>query len=774
MADFDLEQLKSIFDRLADRLDRTDGDKESIKQLENVNNAIKQLEKTIADQNSGGGSSNQQTNTILQNFVASWTQTQRANNAGGGQGTGGGPNSILSQYANSIKDSGQTAGKSFNLAGKSARALSSSFSSVSHKLSDFGKGLDGSVASFGAMIGLSGGISGKLFAAIDDNIKLYRDLTASGESSIRSIEGMRAAAQQFNLTPQQLVDAIAKGTDGARLLGAQQFGSLYKNFKNATASVANFGMSIDQILSAQNTYAQMLKEQGDINTMSEDQMNTGLQQLIKSSNVTASILGKNRDEVLKARENEAQDKNFNTYLQTVSDEQANALREFVTYVDQAYGKEYAQLAKEQVMANGGVTTQQSGQLAALDPRSAQTLNATIQEVKNSGRFNQVALAEMQQANNKARTDSERHQFALMGTMDSGFAGAITAINTADLNAQSIMPKKASDGTDQRGLINEAVAFEDSMRRLRAEISKLIDSAIIPFIQDHAPKLIKGIGWLTDWLTNLKDPGAALIGGIGSIIVAMTALKVGMMALQAWIMSKMIGGFMGKGAGSVGGRILAGGAGRAAAGAGLAGLGGVAAVGGGALLGVGGSVLGGMHVANNANESFLGQKEGEGGFFDSRGSGYLAAMGTGAAGGALAGSAFAGVGAIPGAVLGGALGLTAAVLGDIMGKKDDPAHQVSPENRKTQTQTTNSRVADKTDAPNQTASSRQPVTMETLTTRIATLTETGNIHLRAISENNRAQLELMREEVAIARDFYSRSLKLNEETNRALRNVGSLN
>jgi hypothetical protein len=784
MADFEHEQLKSLFERLAERLDKTAGDEEHLAMLTSLRSAIIRLQKEFnkpgAAQRTGTGDS-----TVIQEFLRDWQDTLKDFKGGPGSpgGVAGSKGTLLQQYAN---DALEETTKGQKRAQERTAALGSAFKNVKESLTGFDKSLDGSAAGLAAMLGMGQGAAGKMFGAIDDNVEMYRNLRQTGESSIDSIYGMRGAAQDFALTTKQFSDAIAKGTDGARQLGAIRFGDINKRFRDATSSVGRFGLSIDESIAVQGTYLEMLRDQGNLNTMDNGEIASGMEQLVRSSNITSSILGKTRDEVLKARENQTQDANFQTYLRTMSSEQQTALTNAATHIAESMGPAAAQMFKEQVMTGGAVITEQSASRAALSPQEAQLLNGLREQITSSGRFDQdmqTAFATQQRDLANSRSDIHNQQFAILGAAGNSLSDMITGINAGVISQTQLTPEKANDGSETDAAINTMVAFEETMAKLNAQFQEIIDKILEPILMSVGPRVVSFLSGTADVLGKLSQSGWGLAAAIGLAVAGFATLKIALGLFHGFMMKqviggigRMLGGVGGRGAGAIGGRLLGGVAGRGALAAGAsaaggAGLGALALAGGGILAGGAGLFAGNRMVANNAGESAFGTGEGEGGLLSSRAAGY----GTSAASGALAGAAIGSIvpvlGTAIGAAIGGVVGLGAAGVQDYMSNRNRPESRISPDNRQARAANPQNPQNAAAAAPGARANRTTP---EMINQRIATLTETGNGHLRMIMENNRIQLEVMRQELAEARGYYAASLRLNEETIRTIRQAGAVN
>lgn len=775
MADFEHEQLKSLFERLAERLDKTSGDEEHLLMLANLRTSITRLQKSLAN---SPQRNNQQ--TVLQEFLKDFRGTTEGLVGKGSKG-GGGDDTILRKFANDMLEDETDSRKKSAAANKQFK---DTLNAAKSSLLNFDKGLDGSAASFASIIGLSGAASTKLFGAIDENVDMYRNLRQTGESSIDSIYGMRGAAQQFEMSTKQFVEAITKGTEGARQLGAIRFADINLKFRNATKSIGQLGLTADQITEAQQSYVQMLRDQGNLNTMDNGQIASGMERLIKSSNVTASILGKTREEVLKARENQAQDANFQTYLKTLSAEQQEALTDAATHIAESMGPAAAQQFKEQAMTGGAIITEQSAQRAALSPQETQMMNSLRTQIMSSGKFDQdmrTAFATQQRDLANSRSDIHNQQFAIMGAGAGGALSEIfTGINAGVLAQSQLTPEKANDGSETDRAIITMVTFERTMARLNAQFQALLDNILEPLIMNIGPAFVNMLEGAVSWLGRVMEGQNGLWLATGALVGGFVALKLGVGALHFMFTKVLMGGLRslfnlitGRGLGGIGGRLMGGLAGRAAPMAAAAGgaLGTAALVGGGVLAGGAGMFVGNRMVAGNAGESLTGGGEGEGGLGSSR----LAGYGSSVAGGAMAGAAIGllggPVGAAIGAAIGGAVGLGAAGIQDYMSHRNRPENTVSPENRQqNQNRAPNPQNGQDAAAPGARTNRTTP---EMINQRIASLTEAGNGHLRLIMENNRLQLEAMRQEMAEARNYYAASLRLHEDNNRALRQIGAV-
>lgn len=773
MADFEHEQLKSLFERLAEKLDKTAGDEEHLAMLTSLRNSINKLQQNLNKRPLNNTNSD---GTVIQEFLKDWQGTLNDFKSKPG-GPGGTKGTLLQEYAN---DALEETTKSQKRSQEQVKAVGEAFKKVKTNLTDFSKGLDGSVASLAGMVGLNQGAAGKMFGAIDENVEMYRNLRQTGEGSIDSIYGMRGAAQDFALTTKQFSEAIAKGSDGARQLGAIRFGDVNKRFRDATAAVGRFGLSIDDSITVQSTYMDMLRDQGNLNTMDNGAIAAGMEQLVKSSNITSSILGKTRDEVLKERAEVAKDNSLAVSLkgQGKTDEEIAAIVGQMAEIKQSMGVDAARAYRDTV-----TTGQVQGENAQKMSFSPEALAAITKAGRGARDGNMISSQDFFQGIKDISTNMSSERLQTIGALGSLGIGGMETSAEMTMAGFRVRPDNANELKETDAAIKTMSDLEETTAKLNAQFQEMIDKIMKPILLNVGPKLVSFLNGTTNMLAKLSESGWGLAAAVGVAIGGFALLKVGMGLLHTFIiknliggLGRMLGGAAGRGAGSVGGRLLGGVAGRgAAAGAGglaSGALGTVAMVGGGVLAGGLGLFAGNRMVAHNAGESLMGDKEGEGGFLSSRAAGY----GTSAASGALAGAAIGSVipvlGTAIGAAIGGVVGLGAAGVQDYMSNRNRPENTVSPENRpRSQNRPPNAQPSE--GAPVASGNSSR-TTPEMINQRIATLTEAGNGHLRLILENNRAQLEAMRQEMAEARNFYAASLRLNEEVNRSLRQMGAVN
>jgi hypothetical protein len=244
---------------------------------------------------------------------------------------------------------------------------------------------------------------------------------------------------------------------------------------------------------------------------------------------------------------------------------------------------------------------------------------------------------------------------------------------------------------------------------------------------------------------------------------------------------------GKGAGKTSflSKLFGGGARAAGATEGLAGataVRGGAALLGGAAAGVGGLIgigLSDKQIRDHKNESFLGTKQGEGGLMSSRAGGYAGAAASGALAGAGIGAFFGGVGAVPGAAIGAGVGAGSAYITD---NWDNITGALSGKNKNQANANTLSGQTlggAKYDAGPQAASAfadlqktkeSKPIKspIDSMSDKLSSQNVATNIYLKNLVENSNKQLELARDELNLARTYYEKMSKSQDETVRAIK------
>jgi hypothetical protein len=780
MADFDTEQLKTLFENLGDRLDKTKGDQLSRDELYRIRNLLSKM----ATQAGKTTAEPLDTDKFVKKFFSEWKKNQPK---GGSSGKG----TVLNQEAPKSRKSfiqeerarkaGSTEGFTFldrelrksgyeaNSFGKSLNSAGKEAGGFGDKLSKGGSGLVATIAGIGAGVG----------KALLNRVDYYRDVLASGEGSIDSIQDMARSANAAGVTVEQFAKAMKEeGTKGVRLMGGIRWLELNKGVRDMTRATGAMGMTAEQMQETSGVYAEVIAAQGKSRELSNDQMVKGMYQLVRSSEATANILGLTRKEALDMAKEQASNANANAVMRArgYSDDQIQAIQTLAGQMKDTYGQGGETMVYDK-MIYGQAQNKSAVDLQIVGDEVGQAVSASLNDIGRNRTIDQRDMtynnaSRIKGASNQITKDNSRmEQYGMLGALgDSPLADALTGFNKGSqawMNAK--LDKTANAGTEQAngseerkatigalgvdGLIQDAKVGVDSLvtaltNPAITQFGGLLKDTINPALSEFAKKLSSMALGAADHTGIMGTIGAGtmIAGGAAGLFGGLGVMKAGKGLLGGAGRLLGLGGRVAGAAGAVGG---AGGAAGAAGAAGGGLLIPAAAIVGGAL-GVG---AGGSMVSNRSGESFTGTGKNEQGFWGSRLTGYGTAIASGAGGGAAVGSLGLGIGAIPGAIIGGLGGLAYAGYNDLTSspKASPAARTPQPPPRQ---------------AANATGQKgRNVLSPEQVNTKMMEACERSANHLKMIKENSDKQLDLTRDEVAAIRGMSDRLGRLLEDVSR---------
>ena len=809
MADLDIEQLKTLFENLGDRLERTKGDQLTRDELYRM----RQILQRMSNQSTNAKGTELNSNDLIQEFFKEWKAKDPLKGLRERQGTTeprGPRRTIIEEVKQQQK--GGTEGLTFldrelRGSGQEVDQFGNIIKKAGGDAKNFSGNLSKSTTAIGSAAALFGGMFGKATGMVFDRVDYYRDILASGEGSIDSIQDLGRQSVAAGVTMEQFAKAMKDGTDGARLLGGVRWLQLNKSVTEMTRAGGAMGMTVEQIQAASQDYSELLRLQGMSRDRSTEDMARGMIQLVRSSETTANILGKTREEALAMAKEQASNSNVQASLvaQGMNDNQMKALNGIAEKYAATYGEQGKTLIND-IIQYGQPLNKSATELAATLPELQQAALNQVASVK-ANRSVDVEQSGFQTARDikgvsgQMLGDKARlQQYANMGAYsDSSLAGTFTAItggilagNNLKTNPENNAGTKQNKGSEERAgnvgilqlneLNQQAKVTKEALENMLVNplitmVGPTLRDTVNPALLDFAKKLQDMAGGLES-KTDLMGPIAlGIVGLAGAISLFSGAIGIATKALGA--ISTIRGGA--SALGSLFGRGAAGAAGAGGAGGGAAAGGGLLAT-GAALLGglaiggvgmyAGGSIIGNRQGKGNSGISGLAGsgKDGEG-FFGSRLSGYLTSIGTGAAGGALAGSPFAGIGAIPGAIGGGLLGLGSAVWSDYNNNWGAGDATKAPQGQRAPVRAPQANQASRQQPANATANrAKASLTLDQMTMRIMEANNQSVGFLKQLKDNSDKQLEVMREEVAAIRGVGERLSRLMEEGNRNTKSI----
>jgi hypothetical protein len=801
VADFELEQLATLLDRLSDklgdRLDETTGDERIYGEIFLIRKIIQDASKQTKTNNRSEAADRKDTKTILSDLASqlardeSLKNARQANQKDGKDRPG---QTIISE----LKQEREARSASIKRIKDFSDTIQKSTGSV---ISSFSK-LDGTANGLAKALG-AGAAAQALASGIDGNIDAYRDLIASAEGSVSGLIDMRRTAEAAGMSVETLGKAMKEGSDAVRLLGAKDWSKFNKNVRDATLTTGLLGMSQRDMIAAQSTYLEMLREMGDLNSMSTDEQSDNFRKLISTTQEVAGILGKTRDDQLKAMKEQATDYDMTTIMDSIgmTGDAATQMQAAMSGLKDLSPQ--VEKAMKEVLIGGGPQTDASKNIIAAGGEPMQRLMERMIDARNSGQvsgtFAKDILAEFKDG---AKSERQNKDMSYMrATLSNRGMEGMGSVNQAYLRATDLNFNKANpDQSKEKDPGTAAMlALEDTFNRIKAAGNSLITTVLEPLIKDWGPKLldlIKSIvGWtdkiqsfslsMKEYPTLMTAIGVAAIGLLGGFKLLGLAIKP-IIGLLKMFGGKLLPGALGKAAGSAGsilGGVARGAGAGAASGAGRAGgtiigglkaaregLGRLGSTGVGKIAGTAGKGLlkGGLGfgAAIESLDYLFGDKK-----FTAK---NLTKSGLSLAGGALGGLGGSLLGPL-GTVAGGAGGYTAGkALGDWMLGPDDVADASKDKEQKgKQNQTAPQNKTQKPADASRTPGRGQSLSLDQMTNKIMEANVAQVEHLKHIRQSSDAEVKLLRDEISLLTSFNDRIIKLLEEGNKNTRNISDL-
>lgn len=806
MSDLNLESLRTLFENLADRLDETSGDEQSVDGLTELKDSLRDLIKEIEKQGSNAATK-RKANDFIKDFFSEWQKHDpMAGVRRAIEENGDGPDSstILGELQQGSKGLGRSRKdleRDMGLFGKMTKKQGDGFSKV----------LGGATGKLGAFLAVAGGAAAITKGAMAwgaKQIDSYRTLVSSAEGTVGSIQQMNRVALNAGMTVEDLANAMKIGSDGARQLGAVNYAKLNDNVRRATRETGLMGMTLEQINAAQSNYLDILRESGTADQLNQDQMAKGIQDMVKSSDTVATILGKTREEAQAAIKEQMRDRNLmaTAIAQGLDPTKVGAALKLAE--EQGGEPARAALADMIYTQGAGYFNKDAASAVAVTPELDAITRQAFSDLKG-GQDASVALSQnLKNLGNQLAADKQ-------GTATKAFLGNatgenafLTASTLATVGRSAIDPTTRNAPSVQKDDATVAMLnIEETMKRIETNLQKAVAIPLAAAMDEFGGSLKTGVFAVQDFadklggVTNIMDEHRGVTGKVvGGLLAILGPLAVFGSVLNTVTNLKMLRGLGGLGKGAAGaggaragqtilGELATKGAGRAGIMSRFMGAGGAAAGGSGlaalalpALAAAGGAFgmfQSGKSIRGHQNESFLGTKAGEGGLLNSRAGGYAGSAASGALAGAAIGSVIPVAGTAVGALVGGGVGLASAAVTDhwdemrdfFTGKKAQPANASGMKDISSPNLNANMATSRKPGEDGKPQTVKTPI--DSMADRLAGLHATTNSHLKNLVDNSNTQINLLREDLSATKAALDQVIKAQDRTTRAVMNGGNL-
>lgn len=817
MSDISYEQMKVLFENLADRIDKTGGDKATQEALDRVQKVMNDTLKSVEKMTRQGTADSKAIQKVLNDFVVEFSrnaprqpaptgprQPHRPYGAYGQHGSYRRPGIQTRNHAPTQQDdrSGDTyirrkkAEQDNDLRGlhDHSKAQGESTNSIMR----LKKGIDSLHSGITGFLGRAksdgflsavagGGVAGSALGVAKDRAEAYRALIASGDGQISSIQQMNNTANDAIMSVQDLAKAMTngQGATGARLLGASDYSKLTAVFTKNNAQLANLGLTFQESQDITQNYLDIQKNQGAIRNRSADEMAAGIADIKKSSEESANILGITREEALKAAKDEAADPmataifkgmGFDPKKITSINMDAQTLEKLMPGGSDLY--------KTGAMGSEMASTEMGRRMQQLSPALAKEI-MDAGKAKAAGRDPDMKALTARLQSMDDKDAKFNGQLAFLGRYNSnGVLGeaikakAQSSIELANANTEKQVPHLENAGT------NAALGLDGLDRSARNAARGLEDLAMNSMLNTHGKQLNDMVNSVREGL-DATNGGLRTLQGFPQTVAVITESLLGLAAVvgtasvvfKGFSTVKSALGFLGGGAGAAGADAgAAGGAGGAAAGGTfisrmLAGGKNVAgkALGSAAGMGKSSALISSLFEAGSYftdDKSFSMKNLAKSGL---RVGGSV--LGT-VAGGALGSMILPGFGTAAGAIGGGYAGNKAGdwLAGKIFG--DDDHNSPANASNDPRTQAALQQQMAKQDTAADATGNRTPGMLSPyqMNQRLMEASERAAGLLQSIKDNSDQQVGLLREELGLTRAYGERMSRLLEETSRNTRQI----
>lgn len=568
MADFDLEQLRTLFQNLADRLSNTKGDENTVAHLAEVEKALKAINRRIdMESRNKPNKERRSTKEFAREILNEWEKRKPfkqledaiRETAGEGQGSidiGPMKKSLAGSIGSMIKTFGDGAVK---------------FGGMAAKFIDSTRKMDGTLSNALSAFGVTGGAAMTMARMFDENVSAYRSLVGSAEGTIGSIQDMRRAMSIASMNVEEFANTIARGTDGTRLMGAMPWAELFRELKNNSKAIGFYGMSLTQLANMQNEYLDILRERGSILQMDQNRIAMGFDSLVRINDRVAFILGKNREDMLNQQKIQNQDANFQMFLrgQNLSEDQVNTINALNAAISDKFGPAVASAFKDMQMGMGAGVTSPDGAIAfsmLLGPMQ-QTLANMAQDIYagNVQAGDEVKfLTELRQGAEGITDDIARQMGVLGHVLQGGFADANrTILSSLTFRTPDEDTNFGYEQQDEATL--SMLKMESVIKDLSSSVEDMVTGIINPLMDSYGSAMntfVDGLGSTTQAFKKLVSTVSEFDGAIkfatgvfatGLVVSSMTSLMgSGIFAAMkplATGLGKIIGPAFGKMAGA---------------------------------------------------------------------------------------------------------------------------------------------------------------------------------------------------------------------------------
>lgn len=231
------------------------------------------------------------------------------------------------------------------------------------------------VEGFASKIPIVGGLLGAMGGVLDSNIKHFRELAQAGVDLGKGIYAAQRAAARAGLPLEVFAKTVRESSQGLALFagsasaGAQVFTDTMASMKKSgfTKSLAQLGMSMDEIAANTASYMEIQARTGRAGQMTQTQITQGAMQYNEELDKLARATGIQRKTLDEANKAAARDARMRTALAKLEPAERQRVLARIKQMEEAGAGEAAEGLKD-LIASGGVAVTQNARNLTLTNR----------------------------------------------------------------------------------------------------------------------------------------------------------------------------------------------------------------------------------------------------------------------------------------------------------------------------------------------------------------------------------------------------------------------
>ena len=412
------------------------------------------------------------------------------------------------------------------------------------KFGDFTSSLTGYMSQFGLGFALMAQGIQRLVDELDQQIGVFRDLSAVGADFGDSIFGSRMAAIEAGLALDVFTNAVKKNADTLALLdgnvnmGAKRFTAVSRVVqRDLQPTFSKYGVTMEETTQLLTDYLEIQTGLGDAQKMSNDDLVRGTENYVKELDLLARTTGLSRKEASEALKLQQQDKVLKNLMMSMTKEQQLRLGGMLAGIEKT-SPEMAAAIKELVVTGGAPISDNAKSLALINPRlltmAAGLKDGSVSNAEFGAEMRRTAVIAQEQGKTMGQVNG------LATLLGSGLFGAGAEMS----KFTKFMEGSAEAIEDQRKAEESAgkvvTDFSNQMRKLMNQIIAAISPFLygIELFMAGITKVVSllNTGFIKGLIGFAAIIGVVLVGLKGLAIAAALATKAYKFGTSGTVMS----------------------------------------------------------------------------------------------------------------------------------------------------------------------------------------------------------------------------------------------